>query len=265
MADRCTTIELISSLKIPLYMVSAAPLIYSWFYSGLSRLPVFLLSIIFVLASQFLMNTVMDRLDRGYGKKCIKRGSFIPVGPCIFECIDARRMMETVPLIIMLAMAVLVLIITRLLLLIAFGVMAIILMFAYLYPPLMLYRRGIGEISTFFDFGPLLLLGTYYAFTGNIEYLLLPASIGFGLVASAIRLSHHIIEEPESSTRKKLYAPAFFIMVIASSLVTWKISATHVILTIVSLFVAIMPNMVKDSQKVTSAALVYLIIFAFLA
>lgn len=264
MAGTCTIRELISSLKIPLYLVSVIPLIYSWFYSGLFRPLVFLLSIIFVLASQFLMNTEMDRLDRGYGRKCIKRGSFIPVGPCIFDCVDAKRRMETVPLVLMLIMAVLVLVITRLLFLIAFGVIAIILMFAYLYPPIMLYRRGIGEISTFFDFGPLLLIGTYYAFTGNIVYQLLPVSIGFGLIASAIRLSHHIIEEPEGSTRKKIYVPAFFVMVIASSLMTWKISTVHIILTVISLLVAIMPNMVKDSQKVTSASIIYLIIFAFL-
>jgi 1,4-dihydroxy-2-naphthoate octaprenyltransferase len=214
------------------------------------------------------MNIEMDRLDREYGKSGMKCGSFIPVGPCLFECVSVEkiRKIAMAPLALMIITAALVIIITRLLVLLAFGLFAMILMFAYLYPPIMLYRRGIGEISTFFDFGPLLLLGSYYAFTGSIAYSLIPASVGFGLIASAVRLSHHIIEEPEGTARKRLYVPAFSIMVIISSiLVGLRPGIAHTILIFISVVIAAMSIIVKDSQKVSAAAIIYLVVFAFLA
>ena len=160
----------------------------------------------------------------------------------------------------------LVIIITKLIFLIIIGLFAIILMFAYLYPPVELYMRGIGEISTFFDFGPLLLLGSYYAFTGSIAYSLIPLSIGFGLIASAIRYSHHIIEEPAKSIRKRAYAPLFFTMIVISAIIiSWPLSLSHIILIVLSFFVGLLPLKIKDNQRVSAIAIAFLVIFSILA
>ncbi|MEM3197472.1 MAG: prenyltransferase [Conexivisphaerales archaeon] len=264
----CRKRIIISSLKVPLYLVSIVPLMYSWLNSDFSRPLIFALSLIFVISSQFLMNTEMDRLDHKYGKNCMKSGSFIPIGPCIFDCVNAEkiRKINVVLLALMVITSALIIIITRLLVLLIIGFLAVILMFAYLYPPLMLYRRGIGELSTFFDFGPLLVLGSYYAFTGSFVYLLVPAAMAFGFIASAVRLSHHIIEESENTVRKKFYIPTFFMMIILSSiLVSLQTNMTHIILVLISIIIAAMPIVLKDSQKVSAAAIIYLVIFALIA
>ncbi len=265
---KCSNVEIISSLKLPLYLVSVAPLVYSWLNSSFSKALVFALSMIFVLSSQFIMNIEMDRLDGSYGRQGVNCGSFLPVGPCIFQCADINkiRRISIAPLALMLITASLVLIITRMLTLLIFGFLAAIFMVAYLYQPITLYRRGIGEISTFFDFGPLLVLGTYYAFTGHFGYFLIPASIGFGLIASAVRFSHHIIEEPETSKRKRLYIPIFLVLIIASSLIVGlQFSILHIILILISIITGIMPLITRDSQRVTFSAIIYLIIFTAIA
>jgi len=267
MGVQCSRGMLISSMKIPLYLVSVVPLLFSWVNSEFSRLPVFVLSMIFVLFSQFLMNAEMDRLDKNYGNKGIRCSSILPIGPCIFECLDQKiiRKAETISLVLVILTSSLVIIITRLALLIIIGMLAIILMFAYLYPPIKLYKRGIGEISTFFDFGPLLLLGSYYAFTGSMTYSLIPASIGFGLIASAIRFSHHVIEEQEKSIRKRMYVPLFFLLIVVSAIITgWQLSLKHIILITLSFFVGSLPLMTKDNQKVSTIAIAFLVIFAIL-
>ncbi len=268
MRDQCSKGMLINSMKIPLYLVSVVPLLFSWVNSEFSRLPVFGLSMIFVLFSQFLMNAEMDRLDKNYGRRGIRCGSIMPVGPCLFDCLDLKsiRKAEIVSLMIVGFTSALVIIITKLIFLIIIGLFAIILMFAYLYPPVELYMRGIGEISTFFDFGPLLLLGSYYAFTGSIAYSLIPLSIGFGLIASAIRYSHHIIEEPAKSIRKRAYAPLFFTMIVISAIIiSWPLSLSHIILIVLSFFVGLLPLKIKDNQRVSAIAIAFLVIFSILA
>lgn len=265
---KCSKREIVSSLKLPLYLVSVAPLIYSWLSSSLSRPLIFALSIIFILSSQFIMNVEMDRLDLGYGRQGMNCSSLLPVGPCIFRCADIKKMrkISLVPLALMVITASLVLIITRIVMLLAFGFLAVVFMIAYLYQPLMLYRRGIGEVSTFFDFGPLLVLGTYYAFTGHFGYYLIPASMGFGLIASAVRFAHHIIEESENSIRKRLYIPIFPVLIIASSLIAGlQFSILHIILILISIITGIMPLITRDSQRVTFSAIIYLIIFTAIA
>ena len=265
---KCSKREIVSSLKLPLYIVSAAPVIYSWLRSYLSRPFVFALSMIFVLSSQFIMNFEMDRLDLGYRMRGMNCGSLLPVGPCIFKCEEIKkvRKISIAFLVIMAITASLVLVITRILLLLVFGLLAVAFMIAYLYHPLRLYRRGIGEISTFFDFGPLLVLGTYYAFTGQFGYSIITASIGFGLIASAIRYAHHIIEESENSMRRRLYIPIFFVLIVASSLIVGpQFSALHIILILISIITGIMPLITGDSQIVTFSAMIYLTIFTAIA
>ncbi|MCE5300231.1 MAG: 1,4-dihydroxy-2-naphthoate octaprenyltransferase [Spirochaetia bacterium] len=56
----------------------------------------------------------------------------------------------------------------------------------YTAPPFKWAHRGLGEIFIFLGFGPIMVTGAYYAFTGNVSFAALALSVPVGLLASAI-------------------------------------------------------------------------------
>ncbi len=208
-----------SELKVPLFLVSLLPVIYSWIYSGLRRPLVFALALTFAFFSQLLMNLEMDLKDKERGLRCFEAEPFLSVGPCYSKLsAKTQKIIRTISLAALLTTALLVLVITEEAILILFGALGVALMYAYLNKPIELYVRGLGEISTFFDFGPLLVLGSELAFSSTITMKALIASIGFGLIASSIRYSHHLPEEREGSMRKKLFPYVHTALLVLSSL-----------------------------------------------
>ena len=225
-------------IKAPLYLVSLLPVIYSWIYAGYKNATLFVMIVFFAIASQLSMNIEMDSEDQERGLRCFESEPLLNVGPChtiIFKK-DQIKTIRALSLALMLIIAVIVLLITKMLTLIVYGLAGIVLMYAYLKKPLELYKRGLGEISTFFDFGPILVLGSYTALSGRFTLSLIPISVGFGLIASSIRYSHHLVEEKEGSKRKKLYP------------------YVHLLLLILSAFTAL--NILKVSMLIPAAILV---------
>lgn len=206
-------------IKAPLYLVSLLPVIYSWAFAGFRNPTVFALIVAFAIASQLSMNVEMDSEDQERGLKCFKSEPLLNVGPChmlLFNR-DQINFIRLISLALMIIIAALVLLITKMVILIIYGLAGIALMYAYLKKPLELYKRGLGEISTFFDFGFILILGSYTALGGRSSLSLINVSLGFGLIASSIRYSHHLVEEKESSMRKKLYPYVHSLLLISSS------------------------------------------------
>lgn len=88
-------------------------------------------------------------------------------------------------------------------LLLAFGVAGFLLAWSYSSPPLRLSYRGIGEISTFLAFGPIMTIGATVAFgtRGILPSLL--ASVVLGFLAAAISFSRYFPNEIEDRAKGK--------------------------------------------------------------
>ncbi len=89
------------------------------------------------------------------------------------------------------------------LLLLALGVAGFLLAWSYSSPPLKLSYRGIGELSTFLAFGPIMTVGATVAFgdRGFVESFL--ASLILGLLAAAISFSRYFPNEVEDRAKGK--------------------------------------------------------------
>ncbi len=92
---------------------------------------------------------------------------------------------------------------TRNLPLLAFGVAGFILAWSYSSPPVKLSYRGIGELSTFLAFGPVMTVGATVAFgTAGITQSLV-ASLVLGFLAAAISFSRYFPNESEDRAKGK--------------------------------------------------------------
>ncbi|MGC8600229.1 MAG: prenyltransferase [Nitrososphaeria archaeon] len=248
-----------SMIKAPLYLVSLIPVVYSWKCTGFSNSFLFTIILFFAIASQLFMNIEMDSEDQERGLKCFESEPLLNVGPCHMMLFKRNqiKLIRASSLALMLIIAVLVLLITRMLILIIYGLAGIALMYAYLKKPLELYKRGIGEISTFFDFGPVLVLGSYTALGGRYPLSLTPLSVGFGLIASSIRYSHHLVEEKEGSRRKRFYPYVHFALLFSSSL-----TALNLFKVLLLMPVAILVSVYAARYRYkTWADLIYLLYF----
>ncbi len=93
--------------------------------------------------------------------------------------------------------------ITQSLLLLVFGVAGFVLAWSYSSPPLRLSYRGIGELSTFFAFGPIMTMGATVALGTNGWYGSLFASLILGFLAAGISFSRYFPNEAEDRAKGK--------------------------------------------------------------
>ncbi|HKW43786.1 MAG TPA: prenyltransferase [Thermoplasmata archaeon] len=87
--------------------------------------------------------------------------------------------------------------------LLAFGIAGATLAWSYSAPPLKLSYRGIGELSTFFAFGPIMTLGATIAFGGRGIEQSLVASVVLGFLASAISFVRYFPNQKEDRAKGK--------------------------------------------------------------
>ncbi len=67
-------------------------------------------------------------------------------------------------------------------LIVVFAVTGFFLSFSYAGPPLKLKYHGLGEVSNFLVWGPLMTLGVYFVFTGHITFRAILLSIPYGVL-----------------------------------------------------------------------------------
>jgi 1,4-dihydroxy-2-naphthoate octaprenyltransferase len=74
----------------------------------------------------------------------------------------------------------------------AFAIAGLILSWGYTDPPLRLKRRGLGELSAFIVWGPLMGGGTYLAATGTLDATALIATLPWALFVTAVLFGKHL-------------------------------------------------------------------------
>jgi 1,4-dihydroxy-2-naphthoate octaprenyltransferase len=101
------------------------------------------------------------------------------------------------------AAGLLLVVLTSNAILFAFGIAGAILAWSYSSPPMQLSYRGIGEISTFLAFGPVMTLGATVAFggAGLVESAL--ASVVLGFLAAAISFARYFPNREEDASKGK--------------------------------------------------------------
>lgn len=86
--------------------------------------------------------------------------------------------------------------------LLAFGAAAAVGLYAYTGPPFKLKYRALGEPLIFLVFGPLLMLGSAFAQTGQLQWLVALLSVPVGFVTTAILVGNNIRDHEEDSEAK---------------------------------------------------------------
>lgn len=79
---------------------------------------------------------------------------------------------------------------------VAFALGGFLLSFAYTAPPLRLKKNGLGEPDVLVVWGPLMVVGTYYAATGAAPWQVWLASIPYGLLCTTVLMGKHIDKIP---------------------------------------------------------------------
>ncbi len=215
--------NLLKLTKFPLYLTSIGPVLLAWSIGKFNNFLVFILLLFFVIFFQMGMNLSMDVSDYKYGRDVKFQYSYFPIGPYSIkvEKISSKKvfLLSMVSFLISISLGFIVLFLTKKFILLIYGALALFFSYAYLFPPFEFYKKGVGEISTFFNFGPLLFLGSLTALGVdiNINYILI--SIFFGLSTSAIRFIHHLPEENENSIRFKKFRIIYSSLVLSSFII----------------------------------------------
>ena len=179
------------ALNPPVYSVAVIPVVVAaaaaWQATGHFATLHFLLALAGLLTVQVGINLQNDYFDAQTGVDTDKEESFVKLwrGP--------RPVLFAFTLAFSLAVGIFIYLQATLggVALLAIVVMGGLLGFFYSAPPLRLSYRGVGEPITFVCFGPLAVLGAYYAQTAELALQPFLLSIPVGLLTAAILYVHH--------------------------------------------------------------------------
>ncbi len=247
--------NLLKLTKFPLYLTSIGPVVLAWSMGKFSNILIFILLLFFVIFFQMGMNFSMDVSDYKYGRDVKFQNSYFPIGPYSIrmEKLSPEKVfiLSMISFLISISLGLIILFLTKKFILLLFGALALFFSYAYLLPPFEFYKKGIGEISTFFNFGPLLFLGSLLAFGVDLNIYNIFISIFFGLSTSAVRFIHHLPEENENSLRFKKFRIIYSSLILSSFLILTIIYTFTLIFLILSLIHLLFLNNVlkKDPEK----------------
>ncbi len=214
--------EFLKNFKILLYFTSISSVLVA-FSIVRSHIITFILLMILVISVQFFMNVSMDIFDYKNNVPLRNENTLFPLGP--YSVLNGKFKLNTLKVLSLISIvvafidAIFILFISQKIILLYIGLLAIFLSIIYLFPPFKLAYRGIGEISTFFNFGPLPLVGSIIALNGELNYSIIAASIFLGGMASAIRYLHHLPEDRENSLRSRKFKKIYGLLILISTLI----------------------------------------------
>jgi 1,4-dihydroxy-2-naphthoate octaprenyltransferase len=82
-----------------------------------------------------------------------------------------------------------------------FALAGLFLSIAYVAPPLSFKRRGLGELTAAVVWGPLMIVGAYYALRGSAPAAVWLMSLPYGILVGAVLVGKHIDKLPQDSEK----------------------------------------------------------------
>ncbi len=266
-------LDYIKGLKVPLYFTSIGTVLLGWALTGFQAKAIVILILLVVVSMQAALNTSMDYFDNLNGRKLRNDDTLFPLGSFFVEKLQVNPRHLLIAFIVLTIIAVslglIVVFITRNLWLLVLGLTAVFLSLLYVLPPVRLGSRGVGEIATFFSFGPFPLLGTIIALGKEVTFQTVLISITMGLLASSIRFLHHSPEDKIGGFRQTnflaIYVSFTFIGLAAALFVRGLL-----IPSLVSIFVALvqvyyLPSDNLRASRRTNGAVTIQLLFTLLA
>ena len=214
--------DFIKGLKAPIYFTSISPVLIGWAFSNFRFSYLVPLLLVVTISMQAGMNLAMDYFDHSNSRPLRNDDTVYPLGSYFIEKLGVRPKTIRYGFLAMMTLAVvvglLVVYLTRSILLLTLGLTAVFLSLLYVVPPIKLGARGIGEIATFFSFGPFPVLGTIIALGYSVGLDAILVSLSLGLLASSIRYLHHLPEDREGGRRVRMFKIVYPIMIITASI-----------------------------------------------
>jgi 1,4-dihydroxy-2-naphthoate octaprenyltransferase len=214
--------DFVKGLKAPIYFTSISPVLIGWAFSQFRLSYLVLLLLVVTVSMQAGMNLGMDYFDHLNSRPLRNDDTLFPLGSFFIERLNVRPAILRSSFFVLIAVAtavgLLVVFLTKSFLLLYLGLGAVFLSLLYVIPPIKLGARGIGEIATFFSFGPFPVIGTIIALNAQITLESIFVSIGLGLLASSIRYLHHLPEDREGGTRVRHFRTVYPIMIVTASI-----------------------------------------------
>jgi 1,4-dihydroxy-2-naphthoate octaprenyltransferase len=214
--------DFIKGLKAPIYFTSISPVLIGWAFSNFRFSYLVPLLLVVTISMQAGMNLAMDYFDHSNSRPLRNDDTVYPLGSYFIEKLGVRPKTIRYGFLAMMTLAVvvglLVVYLTRSILLLTLGLTAVFLSLLYVVPPIKLGARGIGEIATFFSFGPFPVLGTIIALGYSVGFDAILVSLSLGLLASSIRYLHHLPEDREGGRRVRMFKIVYPIMIITASI-----------------------------------------------
>jgi 1,4-dihydroxy-2-naphthoate octaprenyltransferase len=179
---------LVSGLVAALLAVGHPGLDWRW-------LSLAVVGIVLAHVANNLMNDLYDT-DTGSDTASYPRALYAP-HPVLSGLVSRRMLLAAIVLVNLADLAILVVLaLARGWPVVAFAVAGFALSVAYTAPPLRLKKRGLGEPDVLVVWGPLMVGGTFYAATGSINWLVLLASLPYGLLCATVLMGKHIDKIP---------------------------------------------------------------------
>ena len=214
--------DFVKGLKAPIYFTSISPVLIGWGFVHFEISYLVPLLLVVTVSMQAGMNLAMDYYDHASRRPLKNDDTLFPLGSYFIEKLKVRpiilRYSFATMIILAVAVGLTVVYLTRSLLLLSLGLTAVFLSLLYVVPPIRLGARGIGELATFFSFGPFPILGTIIALGQQITLEAILVSLSLGLLASSIRYLHHLPEDRDNGIRVRHFRTVYPIMLLTAAI-----------------------------------------------
>lgn len=243
-------LDFIKGLKAPIYFTSISPVLLGWALSGY-KFSFYVLALLLVTVTmQAALNLGMDYFDHVNSRPLRNEDTLFPLGSYFIEKLSVKPRHLRSSFFVMLTISVItgltIVYLTRNLLLLYLGLTAVFLSLLYVVPPIKLGARGVGEIATFFDFGPFPVLGTILVLGYPLTAESVSVSVALGLLASAIRYLHHLPEDGPRGVRARNFRIIYPVMLLSAIFVISPFKAltvtTFVVFIMALIQIAFLPK-----------------------
>ena len=121
------------------------------------------------------------------------------------------------------------------------GAFGVLIAYAYVGPPFRLAHHGVGEVAVGFEFGPVVLLGTYFVLTGTFDPAAVVLSACMGLLVSGILWINEVPDIPADAAVGKRTLVVRLGVARATTAFTGVAAAAYAVLAVGVAFLGLTP------------------------